>query len=410
MAALSSGFGSLLAEAGFEPLLHDDPADIAPVQHDQGCACSACHDAPSGLRGPSYRSGADNPLGKARFDPDAAAEQLTRTDRAWRQEDGVARITYGYLAQDALRPDDDMSYRAFSAAEIAAIERAIRLIEDVAGVDFVRVFGPAGSAVIGDGDAQMTLDAVVDSNGGRARTSFVGSTLRGAEVSIGERGLEDEGSYAFRTALHEIAHGIGLSHPGDYNGPGATDYANQAEYFEDSAQYTVMSYWSERETGADFGWNNSGNLMLHDIIALQSLYGANTQTRAGNDTYGFGAGDEAWRLDHQGDALIGAIWDAGGWDVLDLSGYAGAQEVSLVAEAFSSTGGLTWNLAIARGVVIEEARLGAGDDRVTGNDADNVLDGGAGDDVLIGGGGADLITGGAGDDLIVLGEWEPGMA
>ncbi len=260
MAALSSGFGSLLAEAGFEPLLHDDPADIAPVQHDQGCACSACHDAPSGLRGPSYRSGADNPLGKARFDPDAAAEQLTRTDRAWRQEDGVARITYGYLAQDALRPDDDMSYRAFSAAEIAAIERAIRLIEDVAGVDFVRVFGPAGSAVIGDGDAQMTLDAVVDSNGGRARTSFVGSTLRGAEVSIGERGLEDEGSYAFRTALHEIAHGIGLSHPGDYNGPGATDYANQAEYFEDSAQYTVMSYWSERETGADFGWNNSGNL------------------------------------------------------------------------------------------------------------------------------------------------------
>ena len=49
---------------------------------------------------------------------------------------------------------------------------------------------------------------------------------------------------------------------------------------------------------------------------------------------------------------------------------------------------------------IENIITGSGDDRIFGNDSDNVLDGGAGDDFLLGGGGSDNLFGGAGVDTV----------
>ena len=53
--------------------------------------------------------------------------------------------------------------------------------------------------------------------------------------------------------LHEIGHALGLSHPGSYDASDdeAPTYENSAEYQQDSNQYTVMSYFSESNTGAD---------------------------------------------------------------------------------------------------------------------------------------------------------------
>lgn len=51
-------------------------------------------------------------------------------------------------------------------------------------------------------------------------------------------------------------------------------------------------------------------------------------------------------------------------------------------------------VAIAAGVIIENAIGGSGDDRLMGNDAANILRGGGGADELSGGGGSDTLVGG----------------
>ena len=110
-----------------------------------------------------------------------------------------------------------------------------------------------------------------------------------------------------------------------------------------------------------------------------------------------------------------SIWDAGGMDTLDLSGFSQSQVISLVEGAFSSVAGLIDNLSIAYGAVIENAVGGSENDTITGNASANTLDGGTGSDTLDGGAGNDRIiydaadnaanvTGGADiDTLVVIG-------
>jgi hypothetical protein len=151
--------------------------------------------------------------------------------------------------------------------------------------------------------------------------------------------------------------------------------------------------------------------MLMDILAIQSIYGANYQTRNGNTVYGFDASNDVRaELDFTLNRRpIVAIWDGGGTDTLNLSGYTMDQQISLVAGSYSSVGGLTANLAIAYGAEIENAIGGRGNDTITGNQLANrlvggaghdALDGGAGDDVLNGSNGRDQLSGGAGNDQL----------
>ena len=88
------------------------------------------------------------------------------------------------------------------------------------------------------------------------------------------------------------------------------------------------------------------------------------------------------------------VWDADGNDTLDFSGYSQQQMINLNDGAFSSVGGGTQNVAIARGAIIENAIGGSGRDVIIGNDQDNLLAGNAGSDILYGGTGADHLWGG----------------
>jgi serralysin len=209
------------------------------------------------------------------------------------------------------------------------------------------------------------------------------------------------GGYGFITYLHEIGHTLGLSHPGTYNaGQGTLSYANSAEYFQDSRKYTVMSYWDADEAeasvdhyGQSGAWMYAAAPLLHDIAAAQAAYGADMTTRTGNTVYGFNsnAGRDVFDFTKNQNPIV-AIWDAGGTDTLDGSGYSTAQVIDLNPGSFSSMGYMTDNIAIAYGATIENAIGGSGNDRLIGNAVANRLDGRAGNDTLTGNAASDVFV------------------
>ncbi len=207
------------------------------------------------------------------------------------------------------------------------------------------------------------------------------------------------GGYGFQTYMHEIGHSLGLSHPGTYDaGNGGTiTYANNAEYAQDNRQYTIMSYFGGyspsagwQQDGTSSNWLYSSTPMLHDVAAIQAIYGADTTTRAGDTTYGFNsnAGRDVFDFNIDTQPII-TIWDAGGNDTVDLSGYSANQRIDLNAGTYSDVGGMFGNFAIAFNVTLETAIGGSGSDTIVGNAANNTLKGNGGNDTINGGDGID---------------------
>ncbi|MEM9354917.1 MAG: M10 family metallopeptidase C-terminal domain-containing protein [Pseudomonadota bacterium] len=316
---------------------------------------------------------------------------------------GTQPITFAFRSTDPANP----AFERFDANLIAQTEKAFQLWSDVANISFQRV--GAGTT----GESAYSNDATILLSGDSGPSSYgwayyPGSRNAGSlsgDVFLDTRNGQfddvSEGSYEFLAVLHEIGHAIGISHPGSYNG-GSPSYANDAQYAEDSRQFTVMSYFSAENTGASHGWNFGATPLLHDIAAAQKLYGANWNTRSDDTTYGFNSnsGRDSFSLNIAGDKAVFAIWDGGGNDTLDLSGYNQNQRIDINQEAFSDAGGLTKNIAIARDVIIENAIGGSGDDVIIGNSADNNLDGLAGNDEIYGNAGKDNIDGGLGRDTL----------
>ncbi len=220
------------------------------------------------------------------------------------------------------------------------------------------------------------------------------------------------GGYGFLTYLHEIGHSLGLSHPGSYNAaPGVSvTYAGSAEYSADTRRHTVMSYFNANadgsgsdHVGADGVLRFAQTPMLHDILAIQAAYGVSTTTRAGNTTYGFNAtaGRAVFDFAANPNPIV-TIFDSGGSDTIDLSGYSRANRLDLNESAYSDIGGfMTNNLAIAIGTLIENGIGGSGDDRIYGNPMANTISGGGGQDFIDGGSGDDLLSGNDGDDTLM---------
>ena len=131
--------------------------------------------------------------------------------------------------------------------------------------------------------------------------------------------------------------------------PDPITYEGDAFYYQDNNQYTIMSYFDMYEAGNNqIDWNlmrfvYPSTPMVHDIWVAQQKYGVETSTRTGNTTYGFNAtGDvtnEAMRFEDGEMASIFTIWDAGGTDTLDLSGYYTPSVIDLREGAYSSAGG-----------------------------------------------------------------------
>lgn len=212
----------------------------------------------------------------------------------------------------------------------------------------------------------------------------------------------DYGDYEFMTILHEVGHALGLSHPGAYNGSGF-NYESNAEYVRDTHQWTVMSYWSAGYTGGDWNGRYAQTPMVHDIMVIQAKYGADTTTRSGDTTYGFNSNAGHWVYNFASNSSpVLSIYDAGGIDTLDLSGFSRRAIIDLTPGRYSSAGGssstMTYNIGIALNTWIENARGGSGSDTIYGSEANNELYGNAGNDTFWAYGGTDLISGGSGTD------------
>ena len=454
------------------------------VLKDVACTCPACTggvqkdvgfvDPLAGLKltaehgSVDYLAGTTAANGKPIWSADQIADYLNRSGASWiggpdpaRQGDSNLReVTFGFhFSQEQLGAsgysyryegnveylDEYFNFQAFNAAQRDAARLAISFWDDVVDISFREVnayqadinFGNLANAPNTQAYARLPFGTVDDDpvvNGDAER--IVGDVW--VSASQPSNFQLTPGGYGLNTLTHEIGHSIGLSHPGNYNfGPGfAVNYANGAEYYQDARNYTIMSYWNPNAIGAgDIDWNTmayayGGTPMIHDILAVQKMYGVDTTTRTGDTVYGFNstAGKSVFDFTVN-KAPIVTIWDAGGNDTLDASGYRTDQEINLNPGSLSSIGGvtieevrerlsfeqvnanraalgyepiarasydalyaqlingqrnlrLTDNVGIAYGATIENAVGGSGNDTIIGNSVANRLNGGAGTDIV----------------------------
>jgi len=297
--------------------------------------------------------------------------------------------------------------------------------------------------------------AILDTmpSGAAAYAYYPSSSATGGDVYYGAAMMGDatdtdfvEGGYNWYTALHEVGHALGLSHPFD---GGAAD-GSTLNLNLDSQRNTVMTYvQTDRnvrisKVGSSLSIGNKVNIStpgLLDIEAMEHLYGSSGWSAANTDTvYGTNAGDGAgYTLDDSYES-IKVIADSGGTDTINASSVTTSNIIDLTPGTYSSinyyatdaekiaavsagsASAVTWfteqvaiqdsnasaatshysgysrtalyrgqdNLGIAHNTWVENAIGGSGTDTITGNSKGNELTGGGGNDTIDGAGGVDV--------------------
>ncbi|WP_324287528.1 M10 family metallopeptidase C-terminal domain-containing protein [Pseudomonas monsensis] len=294
---------------------------------------------------------------------------------------GTTSLTYSFInsatSYFATNYSPDNEYKAaydLSTDQQGGIIRALAAWSAVADITFTKTTDDISN--VGDlrfGGYTLMKDQAA------AWAYTPSNTPKGGDVWIGDPANEFpiNGSYDFMTYIHEIGHAIGLKHPFSPNTLNSTILDPSL----DDVRFTVMSY------NNNYSYQPTTPMLL-DILAIQSLYGANTHWQSGDNVY---------RWNHY-DKIFETIWDSGGTDTIDASNQMISVSLDLNEGAFSSIGvGFLYGknnffnsgLAIAYGTKIENAIGSTFNDQLKGNALDNVLDGREGADYMVGGAGND---------------------
>lgn len=279
----------------------------------------------------------------------------------------------------------------FSQAQQNAAWTAMQLAASVARITFVQVSDSGSSA--GDIRWANTGDAIAvptaETQAPPVVYSEAGDIWVGPEIASM---APTRGGAGF-VYIHELGHALGLWHP--HQGIVA------AEPGEDQLKYSVMSY-RDFEGDSVAAWDSEflpTSFMLNDILALQFLYGANTNHLTGATTYQWAEWEHIYET----------IWDGGGTDTIDASSQRDAVLLNLNSGEWSEIGvafhdgqaTVRDRLTIAYGTVIENAVGSRNDDTIIGNAHANRLDGGVGSDTLEGGLGNDTYVVDQAGDVVV---------
>ena len=341
-------------------------------------------------------------------------------------------ITYSFPASSSVYVagygDGEPTAPGFSPAPVAmqqATAYAVALISSYTNA--VIVFngtGGADIAVAQSSSANPTSYAYYPGNYPEGGDVWFGTSYDYSGAALG--------NYFFATAIHELGHSFGLKHSQETGG--VANVAVPAGH--DDLEYSVMSYRSYLGGSVTSGYTNEAygypqTYMANDILALQTMYGANYNTHSENTVYswspttgqefingvaqpapGGGAGGSANRI-------FMTVWDGNGVDTYDLSNYTTPVSIDLNPGASSITSatqlaylgnghyaaGNVYNAYLYNGDArsyIDNAIGGSANDNLSGNAIANTLNGNGGNDTFIGNGGNDIIDGGSGADIAVF--------
>ncbi|MBV9955899.1 MAG: M10 family metallopeptidase, partial [Pseudolabrys sp.] len=257
-----------------------------------------------------------------------------------------------------------------TAGEKALAQSALNAWHEVANINFSVTTGAANITFNHNGSGQAFTS-----------TNVSGANITSATIDISSDWWPNTNinSYMYQTYLHEIGHAIGLGHQGPYNG--SATYGIDNLYVNDTWQWSVMSYFDQDSYGgATTEFVTTAEMA--DIYAIQSIYGA-ASTRTGSTTYGFNSNAGAVYDFSQNSGTAFTIYDSGGTDTIDCSGYSQNQIINLIGGRWSSIGSRINNIAIYLTSVIENVIGGTGNDQIFENGANNIINGGNGTDTVV---------------------------
>ncbi|WP_420863181.1 M10 family metallopeptidase C-terminal domain-containing protein [Algirhabdus cladophorae] len=358
-------------------------------------------------------------------------------------------VTYSFPPDESFLVDYDASYddtiatfQSVTSAQEAAIHFALSVDQGPAAASGFAI--EAFTAQDFDYVAQASASQVEHLRFMRLDQSFVPTAFAffpfsdayGGDVAFNNVDFDapQAGDYGWFTHLHEIGHALGLSHGHEGNGGKGLQ---PIEF--DEMQFTVMSYRSHSDSARppaayeNYSSSYAQTYMALDIQALQHLYGVDYGSNSGNTVYSWDPNsgdtliDGALAIDAVGDEVFMTVWDGGGVDTYDLGAYSDATDLVIDLTPGLGTTLATYQRA-ALGLdaqnqeilanysvynaymfaddprsLIENAIAGAGNDVMTGNQADNQLTAGLGADTLLGQHGKDDLIGGQGYDLLLGG-------
>jgi hypothetical protein len=333
------------------------------------------------------------------------ANAALTTGTSWSAFPGQpVEVTYSFPLTVPFYYEDDADERNENVLPLNGIQQqrmreALEMYSEYANITFREVPDSVGGMMrfMFTGMDEGILGWAYFPNAQRPNQSVQGDIWFNAEL-LASSDFAD-GTEAWLTAIHEIGHAVGLGHP--FTTPGET--GPQLPSATNNHLFTQMSYTRIGQlpyvrnqlasSGESYGIDT---IMLYDIMEIQRLYGATAEQNHDNTVY---------RWTNQ--PFRETVRDTGGFDTIDASNFGTDQYIDLRPGRMSDIGQNSHSVLLTHDTRIENAIGGRGNDRLVGNELNNVLVGGSGNDRLEGRGGTNMLMGGVGNDTYV---WRMGDA